>query len=133
MQRRTGALVDGYPRQSAAQDAAPSLVCAKREYEVNLSGGIGHYDGWDARDLYLYFTECTAPITIHNILLFYHPLQDNEVRQAMKDRVACYGPMMQGVHAIMGFTAPLSYPISTNPVLAFMKNWLSDGMSTAIR
>ncbi len=104
---------------------------AQYQYEVDLSGGIGQYDGWDARDLYLCFSGCTAPITIHNVLLYYYPLHDDRVRQTMKERVSCYGSMMQGVHAVMGFTAPLDYYGSDVHSANFMKNWLSDGMSTA--
>lgn len=107
-----------------------------QEYRVRLQRSsadaqLDDFPGLDAYDLYLYFANCTEDLTVHDLWFYYYPLDDDGVQDTMQVRVDCYGQIMQGIHAIMGYSNVVTASGTQDNFDDFMDNWVENEMSTA--
>jgi hypothetical protein len=77
-------------------------------------------------DMYLLFDSCTGNLTVHDVWFYNNPVLDETVCNRMDTLVDTYGPVFDGVHAIMGWSAPSSAQFNRDCFEPFLTSWTMD-------
>jgi len=103
---------------------------AETEYRCVLSDTLKNYMsysccGWHY-DLYLLFSDCSSDLTIHDLCIYYDPLEESGMAARMDSFPATYDGVFGGVHAIMGWSKE-TYAVHDNKMFSeFFSRWWED-------